>query len=99
MAAAKRYRVKATMIVAKVPGAQGGEVYLRAGRLVPDTVTAAETKRLAGLGLIEVVKDAPAPAATSTEPTEAEKKAAADKAAADKAEADKVAAAAAAGSK
>ena len=55
MAAPKKYahRVAATMIVAKIPGAQGGEVYLRKGRVLPSTVEAAEIKRLSGLGLIE----------------------------------------------
>ncbi|WP_336642797.1 hypothetical protein [Microbacterium sp. MMO-113] len=55
MAEAKKYahRVTATMIVAKVPGAQGGEVYLRQGRVLPASVTADEIKRLSTLGLIE----------------------------------------------
>ncbi|MCT1363962.1 hypothetical protein [Microbacterium sp. p3-SID131] len=55
MAAAKKtaHRVAATMIVAKVPGAQGGEVYLRKGRILPSAVEASEIKRLTGLGLIE----------------------------------------------
>lgn len=55
MAESKKYahRVTATMIVAKVPGAQGGEVYLRQGRVLPESVTADEIKRLTTLGLIE----------------------------------------------
>ncbi|CAN7241602.1 hypothetical protein LJR045_000981 [Microbacterium sp. LjRoot45] len=48
-----RHRVKATMIVAKVPGAQGGEVYLRQGAVLPESVTNDEIKRLSTLGLIE----------------------------------------------
>lgn len=56
MATKTRHRVTAVMIVAKVPGAQGGETYLRQGRFLPDSVTAAEVKRLKGLGLVETVK-------------------------------------------
>lgn len=55
MATKTRNRVTATMIVAKVPGAQGGEVYLRRGRFLPESVTAKEVKRLKELGLIETV--------------------------------------------
>ena len=40
-------------IVAKVPGAQGGEVYLRQGRVLPESVTNDEIKRLTALGLVE----------------------------------------------
>ncbi|WP_188043670.1 hypothetical protein [Changpingibacter yushuensis] len=58
-----QYRVDATMIVVKVPGAQGGEVYLSRGRFVPDTVDAKEVKRLLGLGLI---KKSEKPAAEET---------------------------------
>lgn len=47
------HRVTATMIVAKVPGAQGGEVYLRKGRILPTSVEEKEIKRLTALGLIE----------------------------------------------
>lgn len=54
MAAKKTaHRVTATMIVAKVPGAQGGEVYLRKGRTLPASVEEKEIKRLTTLGLIE----------------------------------------------
>lgn len=55
MAASKKtaHRVTATMIVAKVPGAQGGEVYLRKGRVLPESVEDKEIKRLTALGLIE----------------------------------------------
>lgn len=55
MAAAKKtaHRVTATMIVVKVPGAQGGEVYLRKGRRLPASVDSDEIKRLTGLGLVE----------------------------------------------
>lgn len=56
MAERKRYGVTAVMIVAKVPGAQGGEVYLRRGRVLPDSVTRAEVKRLLDLDLIEEVE-------------------------------------------
>lgn len=53
MAAGKRHRVAAALIVVKVPGAQGGEVYLHRGRRIPATVDAREVKRLQILGLIE----------------------------------------------
>lgn len=54
MAAKKTaHRVAATMIVVKVPGAQGGEVYLRRGRVLPESVEGDEVKRLVGLGLVE----------------------------------------------
>lgn len=55
MAAKTKYTVTATMIVVRVPGAQGGEVYLYRGRTLPDTVEAPEVKRLLGLGLIAKV--------------------------------------------
>lgn len=55
MAAAKRYRVTATMVVVKIAGAQGGETYLRRGRVLPSTVAAAEVKRLVDRGLVEAV--------------------------------------------
>lgn len=41
------------MIVARVPGAQGGEVYLNRGQLLPATVENDEIKRLTALGLVE----------------------------------------------
>ncbi len=50
--AEKRYEVAAAQIVVKVPGAAGGETYLRRGRLLPATVEKAEVKRLLELGLI-----------------------------------------------
>jgi hypothetical protein len=53
MAAKTKYRVAATMIVVRVPGAQGGEVYFNRGRTLPDTVPSGEVKRLLALGLIE----------------------------------------------
>lgn len=53
MAAKTRHKVIATMIVARVPGAQGGEVYLTRGQLLPATVDSDEVKRLTGLGLVE----------------------------------------------
>lgn len=53
MAKKTAHRVTATMIVAKVPGAQGGEVYLRKGRTLPASVDADEIKRLTTLGLVE----------------------------------------------
>lgn len=84
MPAKKRYQVTATMIVAKVPGAQGGEVYLRRGRILPDSVEAAEVKRLIGLGLVGVAPDEPDADANA----EAEAKAAAEAAAAAAAEAE-----------
>ena len=64
---AAKYRVKATLIVAKVPGAQGNEVYLRSGRVLPASVTATEVKRLLGLGLIEVVPEEVVPEEVGTE--------------------------------
>ncbi|MFD6030481.1 hypothetical protein ACFWE5_07180 [Cellulosimicrobium funkei] len=51
----KIHRVTATMVVVKVPGAQGGETYLRRGRRLPDSVEKDEVKRLVGLGLVETV--------------------------------------------
>lgn len=57
--AEKRYEVAAAQIVVKVPGAAGGETYLRRGRLLPATVEKTELKRLLTLGLI-VAADAPA---------------------------------------
>ena len=62
MAAKTKYKVAATMIVVRVPGAQGGEVYLYRGRTLPDTVEAPEVKRLLGLGLIAKVDPKSAPA-------------------------------------
>lgn len=56
MASKKVFRVIATMLVAKVPGAQGGETYLRRGRLLPDSVPTEEAKRLLELGLVEKVE-------------------------------------------
>lgn len=53
---AKRYGVTAVMIVAKVPGAQGGESYFRRNRILPEAVPAKEIRRLLGLGLIEEVQ-------------------------------------------
>lgn len=64
----KIHRVKATMVVVKVPGAQGGETYLRRGRRLPDSVESDEVKRLVKLGLVETVEievpDPDAPAGT-----------------------------------
>ena len=68
MAAKTKYKVTATMIVVRVPGAQGGEVYLYRGRTLPDTVEAPEVKRLLGVGLIEKV-DAKAAPAKPEDPT------------------------------
>jgi hypothetical protein len=82
MATKTRHRVTAVMIVAKVPGAQGGETYLRQGRFLPDSVTADEVKRLKGLGLIETIK-----IETQTEAEAAAAAAAAAKAADDAAKA------------
>ena len=73
---AAKYRVKATLIVAKVPGAQGNEVYLRSGRVLPASVTATEVKRLLGLGLIEVVPEEVVPEEVAIEDTAANKTAA-----------------------
>ena len=55
MAAQKKYahRVKAALVVVRVPGSTGGEVYLRRGRSLPDSVESSEIKRLVGLGLVE----------------------------------------------
>jgi hypothetical protein len=53
-----RYQVAATMIVAKVPGAQGGETYLRQGQFLPSNVSKTECERLLGLGLITEVPTA-----------------------------------------
>lgn len=58
--------VKAALIVVQVEGAQGGEAYLRRGRVVPSSVKADEIKRLLALGLIE---KAPEPA--KSEPAKA----------------------------
>lgn len=59
----KIHRVKATMVVVKVPGAQGGETYLRRGRRLPDSVESDEVKRLVKLGLVETVEvEVPDPA-------------------------------------
>lgn len=67
MAARTRYKVTATMIVVKVPGALGGEIYLYRGRTLPETVEPTEVKRLLGLGLIEKV-DPKASAAKAEDP-------------------------------
>lgn len=55
MAAQNKYahRVKAALVVVRVPGSAGGEVYLRRGRPLPDSVESSEIKRLVGLGLVE----------------------------------------------
>ncbi len=50
-----RYRVTAAMIVVRIPGAQGGEAYLKRGRLLPPSTESKECKRLLELGLIEKV--------------------------------------------
>lgn len=55
MAAKTRHVVTAAMIVAQVPGAQGGETYLRKGRPLPESVEKDEVKRLLALGLVEKV--------------------------------------------
>lgn len=68
MAAEKRHVVAATMVVVKVPGAQGGEVYLRKGQLLPATVEASERKRLTGLGLVTEVKAAAPAVVTPSDP-------------------------------
>ena len=65
MAVKTRYVVTASMIVVQVPGAQGGETYLRKGRPLPASVETAEAKRLLALGLVaredvEVVDAPPA---------------------------------------
>jgi hypothetical protein len=59
MAAKTKYQVRAALIVVKVPGAQGGEVYLHRGRPVPAAVEPDETKRLLSLGLIERAPEKP----------------------------------------
>lgn len=60
MAAAKAsHVVKATMIVVSVPGAAGGETYLRQGRNLPASVPAEEIARLKALGLIEKIATGP----------------------------------------
>ncbi|MDQ1127568.1 hypothetical protein QE428_002601 [Microbacterium sp. SORGH_AS 505] len=56
--AEQRFEVAAAQIVVKVPGAAGGETYLRRGRLLPATVEKAEVKRLLELGLIAGVDGA-----------------------------------------
>jgi hypothetical protein len=84
MPSKKRFKVKAPLIVVKVPGAQGGEVYLRRGRTLPESVESTEVKRLADLDLIEESED--------PKDAGADEKAAADKAAADKAAVEKKAA-------
>jgi hypothetical protein len=53
-----RHQVTATMIVAKVPGAQGGETYLRQGQFLPSNVSKTETERLLDRGLIAAVPTA-----------------------------------------
>ncbi|WZH36244.1 MAG: hypothetical protein PIR02_15970 [Microbacterium enclense] len=64
MATKKRYIVTAARIVARIPGAQGGEAYLRKGRLLPASIEDAEIARLLELELIEPAPDEiiPAPA-------------------------------------
>jgi len=52
-----KFAVLPPMIVVRVPGAQGGETYMRAGRVLPDSVSAPERKRLLRLGLIAEVPD------------------------------------------
>ncbi|WP_279367339.1 hypothetical protein [Microbacterium testaceum] len=68
MASKTRNRVTATMIVVKVPGAQGGETYLNKGRFLPESVTAKEVKRLKDLGLIETVTAEGSTSAPGDEP-------------------------------
>lgn len=71
MASKTRYEVTAVKIVAKVPGADGGEVYLSRGQLLPATVEAAEAKRLLALGLVkkaEVYSGEPDTAPAEPEP-------------------------------
>jgi len=68
MASKTRTRVTATMIVVKVPGAQGGETYLRKGRFLPESVTPREVKRLKELGLVETVSVELPDTATGDEP-------------------------------
>lgn len=70
MAERIRYRVAATMIVVRVPGAQGGEVYLNRGALLPLTVEADEIKRLVALGVVAKVEAK----AEAAEPAKAEAK-------------------------
>lgn len=67
-----RHIVTATMIVAKIPGAQGGETYLRKGRLLPATVDDAEVDRLTELGLIEPIEVADPDPIVDDEPDEDE---------------------------
>lgn len=65
----KIHRVKATMVVVKVPGAQGGETYLRRGRRLPDSVEPEEVKRLVRLGLVETIEvEVPDPAPSGATP-------------------------------
>lgn len=52
-----KFAVLPPMIVVRVPGAQGGETYMRAGRILPESVTPQEKGRLLGLGLIAEVPD------------------------------------------
>jgi len=65
---AKAYQAKATMLVVRVPGAQGGEVYLRKGRKLPAAVEGSEIKRLLGRGLIEEAAEEAAPTGANTNP-------------------------------
>lgn len=55
MAAKTQYEVTADLIVVQVQGAQGGEVYLRRGAILPSTVSAREGKRLHDLELVKKV--------------------------------------------
>lgn len=63
---AKAYQAKATMLVVRVPGAQGGEVYLRQGRKLPASVEGSEIKRLLARGLIEEAADEDTSTGTNT---------------------------------
>lgn len=65
MAAKKQHRVTAAQIVVKIPGAPGGEAYLRRGRHLPEAVEVEELKRLLSLGLIEEARDTGTSAAGS----------------------------------
>lgn len=65
------FRVVAPLIAVRVDGAQGGEVYLRQGRVLPASVSREESKRLLAVGLIEEF--------TPEKPAEAEEPAAGSK--------------------